>query len=85
MPEHESEKIRNIETHVLAECAKQPARIGAIAAAVRDAMQAPTMPDALIITAICNLSDAGKIVGETRDGFLFYRAANTPAPETPNA
>lgn len=72
----ELEMLRTAETAVLAALADgQPQRIGAIGASVRAATNNPLLPDAIILTAICNLSDLGKIDQSFSDGILFYTLA----------
>lgn len=83
MPDHETQLLQQIESHVLATCQAAPARIPTIAAKTREAMQSPTMPDSIVITAICNLSDKGAIISEIKDGFLFYSVPASPCSPVP--
>jgi hypothetical protein len=70
------ERIRQAEQVVLSATRDQPLRLAALSTLVRAATSNPQFPDAEILTAICNLSDLGKIVPRTIEGCLHYA---TPA------
>jgi hypothetical protein len=72
----ELERLRLAEQHVLAAAANGPVRLPVIIAHVREALANPQAPEAEILTAICNLSDLGKLVPRTLEGYLHYA---TPA------
>jgi hypothetical protein len=82
----EIEMLRSAESAVLAALANgQPQRIAAIGESVRAATNNPLFPDAIILTAICNLSDLGKIIPATTDGFLFYSLPSSAPASTSEA
>lgn len=70
------ERIRQAEEIALTATNEKPLRLSALTAQVRAATSNPQFPDAEILTAVCNLSDLGKIVPRTIEGCLHYA---TPA------
>jgi hypothetical protein len=73
----EVEMLRSAETAVLNALANgDPQRLAAIAESL------PTIPAPILLTAICNLSDLGKIIPATTDGFLFYSLASASERES---
>jgi hypothetical protein len=79
----EIEMLRSAESAVLAALANgQPQRIAAIGESVRAATNNPLFPDAIILTAICNLSDLGKIIQSFSEGILFYSLASASERES---
>lgn len=85
------ERIRAAEQHIIPLCEKGPVRLTAIAEHIRQATNNPQFPDAELLTALCNLSDLGKIVPRSIGGYLLYATPTAwakPAPkpsEAPNA
>jgi hypothetical protein len=89
------ERIRQAEEIVATLCEQGAMRLSAIAQHIRQATNNPQFPDAEILTALCNLSDLGKIRPNSIGHYLHYatpaawakhNAQPTPKPsEAPNA
>lgn len=66
------DRLRVAEKHALDACTQNPKRIIDIFDAIRKGADSPNFPDAEMLTAIANLSDAGRIAGRTLDGYYHF-------------